>query len=180
MIAAHVSRRYARALRDIGVGDGNLDELVADVAKVAAVYEGSVELRASVDSPLVPQATKKAILTDLCDKLAVSKTAKNAMLLLGDRRRLKLVPEIATLLREMSDARKGIVRAEVTTAVALGDAFYQKLQATLEKLTSKRVVLDKKHDPALIGGVVLRIGDLVLDSSLKTRLTGLKQALLPN
>jgi len=180
MIAAHVSRRYARALRDIGIGDSSLDQLVADLSKIADVYEGSPDLRASVDNPLVPLVAKKAILTELCDKLALAKTVKHAVLLLGDRRRLRLVPEIATMLREMSDARKGIVRAEVTTAVALGDGFYQKLQATLEKLTHKVVVLDKKHDPTLIGGVVLRIGDLVLDSSLKTRLQGLKQALLPN
>jgi F-type H+-transporting ATPase subunit delta len=180
MIAAHVSRRYARALVDIGSAEGNLDALAADIGKVAELYEGSADLRASVDNPQVPLPTKKAILTDVCARLSLGKTAKNTVLLLGDRRRLKLLPEIATMLREMNDAQKGIVRAEVITAVALGDAFYQKLQATLEKLTKKRVMLDKKHDPALIGGVVLRIGDLVLDSSLKTRLDGLKQALLPN
>jgi F-type H+-transporting ATPase subunit delta len=180
VIAAHVSRRYARALLEIGVAENNLDALVADIIKVADVYTGSADLRASVDNPLVPLPTKKAIVTELCDKLAVGKTAKHTALLLGDRRRLVLLPEIATLLREMNDARKGIVRAEVTTAVALSEGFYQKLLVTLEKLSNKKVVLDKKHDPALIGGVVLRIGDLVLDSSLKTRLDGLKHALLPN
>ncbi len=180
MIAAHVSRRYARALLDIGLGEGTLEGLVGDIGKLAEVYDDSADLRASVENPVVPIAAKKAILSELCDKLGVSKTAKNAVLLLGDRRRLRLLPDIATMLREMNDAQKGLMRAEVTTAVALSDAFYQKLQTTLEKLSKKRVVLDKKHDPALIGGVVLRIGDLVLDSSLKTRLHGLKQALLPN
>jgi F-type H+-transporting ATPase subunit delta len=180
VIAAHVSRRYAKALLDIGTADGSLEQLVTDVAKVAEVYDGSVDLRASIDNPIVPLATKKAILGELCEKLGVGMTAKHTVLLLGDRRRLRILPEVATMLREMSDARKGLLRAEVITAVALGDAFYEKLLATLEKLTNKRVVLDKKHDPALIGGVVLRIGDLVLDSSLKTRLDGLKQALLPN
>jgi len=180
VIAAHVSRRYARALLDIGTEEGNLDQLVAQVATVADLYEVSVDLRASLDNPLVPVAAKKAILTELCDKLALGATTKHVVLLLGDRRRLRILPEIATMLRELSDARKGLLRAEVITAVVLGEAFYEKLLATLERLTSKRVVLDKKHDPALIGGVVLRIGDLVLDGSLKTRLDGLKQALLPN
>lgn len=180
MIAAHVSRRYARALLELGVSDGNLEALVGEVSKVAEVYESNHDLRASIENPVVPIAAKKAILTEVCDKLGVGKTAKHTVLLLGDRRRIALLPEIATMLREMNDAQKGLLRAEVTTAVALSDAFYQKLLATLEKLSNKRVVLDKKHDPALIGGVVLRIGDLVLDSSLKTRLDGLKQALLPN
>jgi F-type H+-transporting ATPase subunit delta len=180
LIAAHVSRRYARALLELGEGEGNLEALVADVSKMAALYETSHDLRASIQNPVVPLPTKKAILTELCDKLSLSKTAKHAVLLLGDRRRLILLPEIATMLREMNDVRKGLLRAEVTTAVQLSDGFYQKLLTTLEKLSNKRVVLDKKHDPALIGGVVLRIGDLVLDSSLKTRLDGLKHALLPN
>ncbi len=180
MIAAHVSRRYARALLELGEAEKNLDALVADITKVADIYTGSSDLRASVDNPLVPLPSKKAIVSELCEKLGVGKTAKHTVLLLGDRRRLVLLPEIATLLREMNDAKKGILRAEVTTAVALSEGFYQKLLATLEKLSNKRVVLDKKHDPALIGGVVLRIGDLVLDSSLKTRLDGLKHALLPN
>ena len=180
MIAAHVSRRYARALLELGMAEGNLDALVGDVSKVAEVYESSHDLRISAENPLVPLPTKKAILTEICDKLGIGKTAKHTVLLLGDRRRIALLPEIAQMLREMNDAQKGLLRAEVTTAVALSDAFYQKLLSTLEKISNKRVVLDKKHDPALIGGVVLRIGDLVLDSSLKTRLDGLKQALLPN
>ena len=180
MIAAHISRRYARALMDIGEAEGNLDALVSDVRKVSAVYEQSHDLRVAVESPLVALPAKQAILRELCEKLSVGPTARNALLLLGDRRRFQLLPEIVTMLREMNDAKKGIVRAEVTTAVALSEGFYGKLQSTLERLSNKKVVLDKKHDPALIGGVVLRIGDLVLDSSLKTRLDGLKQALLPN
>ena len=180
MIAAHISRRYARALLEIGNSEGTLTELAADIGKVGEIYEGSPDFRASVDNPLVPIASKKAILTELCDKLAIGNTAKHTVLLLGDRRRLRLLPEIASMLREMTDAQKGLVRAEVTTAVALGQPFYDRLKTTLEQLTQRKIVLDKKHDPALIGGVVLRIGDLVLDSSLKTRLDGLKQALLPN
>ncbi len=180
MSAAQVSRRYARALLEIGTSEGNLDALVGDVNTVADAFESSGDLRAALLNPEVPHASKKAILTDVCARLAVGKTATNATLLLGDRRRIALLPEIAQLLREMNDAKKGLLRAEVTTAIPLSDAFYQKLLATLETLSKKRVVLDKKNDPALIGGVVLRIGDLVLDSSLKTRLDGLKHALLPN
>ena len=180
MIAAHVSRRYARALLELGEADGNLDALVADMTKISEIYEQSADLKVAVDNPLVALPTKQAILRELCDKLQVGKTAKSTALLLGDRRRFQLLPEITQLLREMSDMKRGTVRAEVTTAIALSDAFYEKLKTTLEKLSKKRVVLDKKNDPALIGGVVLRIGDLVLDSSLKSRLDGLKHALLPN
>jgi len=180
MIAAHVSRRYARALLELGESEGNLDALVSDMRKVGAVYDQIRDLRVAVESPLVALPAKRAIVRELCEKLSVGTTARNALLLLADRRRFHLLPEIVTMLREMSDGKKGLVRAEVTSAVALSDAFYEKLQRTLEQLSKKRVVLDRKNDPALIGGVVLRIGDLVLDGSLKTRLDGLKHALLPN
>lgn len=180
MIAAHVSRRYARALLEIGEAGHNLDALVEEMSRVAGAFETSTELRAVADNPNVPLAAKKAVLGEVCDKLSLAPTARHTVMLLGDRRRLRLLPEIATLLREMNDAKKGLVRVEVTVAAPLSEGFYGRLQTTLEKLTNKRVMLDKKQDPALIGGVVLRIGDMVLDSSLKTRLEGLKNALLPN
>jgi len=179
VIAAHVSRRYARALLDLGEASQNLDSLVDEISRVAEAYEASEDLRGVTDNPNIALASKKAILADVCQKLALGSTAKNTVMLLGDRRRLRLLPEIATLLREMNDSRKGLVRVEVTVAAALSEGFYTRLQGTLEKITNKRVILDKKQDPALIGGVVLRIGDMVLDSSLKTRLDGLKNALLP-
>ncbi len=180
MIAAHVSRRYARALLEIGEAAHNLDALVEDISRVAEAYETSSDLRAVGDNPNVPLAAKKAILADVCQKLSLAPTARNTVMLLGDRRRLRLLPEIATLLREMNDGKKGLVRVEVVVAAPLSEGFYTRLQATLEKLTKKRVLIDKRQDAALIGGVVLRIGDMVLDSSLKTRLEGLKNALLPN
>jgi hypothetical protein len=71
VIAAHVSRRYARALLELGEGEGNLEALVADVSKMAEMYETSQDLRASVDNPIVPLPTKKAILGELCDETTV-------------------------------------------------------------------------------------------------------------
>ena len=179
MIAAHISRRYARALLEIGNSAGTLDSLVADIDKIGQIYEGSSDFRASVDNPLVPIASKKAILTELCDRLAVSDTAKHTALLLGDRRRLRILPEIASMLRELADARKGVVRAEVTTAVPCRTATTCACRPKLEKMTGKKVVVDRKTDPALIAGVVTRIGDRILDGSLRTRLQSLKDALLP-
>jgi F-type H+-transporting ATPase subunit delta len=101
------------------------------------------------------------------------------MLLLVDRRRTKTLPYVARMLRELADARKGVVRAEVTTAVALADAYYARLQAQLEKMTGKRVVVDRVIDPTLIAGVVTRIGDRIFDGSLRTRLQSLKDSLMP-
>lgn len=180
MIAAHISRRYARALLELGTENGNLDALVDEVARMAAAWHDSAELRAVVETPTVSLDVKKTILREVTAKLALGTVTANTVLILTDRRRLRLIGEISQFLREMNDAKKGLVRAEVTTAVPLSDAFYSRLKEQLERLTGKHVALDKKHDPAILGGVVARIGDQVFDSSIRTRLQSLKNALLPN
>lgn len=180
MIAAHVSRRYARALLELGTEGGNLDALVDEVSRMAAAWHESADLRAVVETPTVAIDVKKSILREVTAKLALGPVTSNTVLLLTDRRRLRLIGEIAQFLRELSDARKGLVRAEVTTAVPLSEAFYSRLKEQLERLTGKHVALDKKHDPAILGGVVARIGDQIFDSSIRTRLQSLKNALLPN
>ena len=180
MIGANVARRYAKALLEIGSETGTLAALVDEVHSVAEVYASSKELQRALDNPLVAHDAKKAILADLADRAGVSAVTKNTLLLLGDRRRLHALPAIAQLLREMSDAKQGILRAEVTTAVPLSDAYYQKLQAQLEKLTGQKVAIDKVEDPSILAGVVARIGDRVYDGSLRSRLTELGHALKPN
>jgi F-type H+-transporting ATPase subunit delta len=174
-----VARRYAQALLELGVEQGILDKMVDDVATVAAAFESSHELRNALENPMVPHAAKKAVMAELCDQIGAAPITRNALQLLVDRRRTKALPYIARMLRELADLRKGIVRAEVTTAVLLADAYYGRLQAQLEKMTGKRVVVDKRTDPTLIAGVVTRIGDRIFDGSLRTRLEAMKDALLP-
>jgi F-type H+-transporting ATPase subunit delta len=180
VIGANVARRYAKALFELGVDSGTLSTVVTDVAKIADAYAESAELRATLDNPLVAHGAKRAILIDLADRASVSTVVKNTLLLLGDRRRLHVLPSIAQLLKEMSDAREGTLRAEVTTAARLPDEYYARLAKQLEKMTGKRVAIDRREDPALIAGVVTRIGDMVIDGSLRTRLGELMNALLPN
>jgi len=180
VIGTNVARRYARALLEIGTESSTLTALVGEITTLAALYDESDELQRALDNPLVTHEAKKAILGDLADRSSVSAIAKHTLLLLGDRRRLHALPAIAQLLREMSDAKQGILRAEVTTAVRLSDAYYAKLQAQLEKMTGQRVAIDKREDPSILAGVIARIGDRVYDGSLRSRMTELGQSLLPN
>jgi F-type H+-transporting ATPase subunit delta len=180
VIGANVARRYAKALFEIGVDAGNLGAVVTEVKALADVYEESAELRSVLDNPLVAHAAKRAILVDVADRSQISTIIKNSLLLLADRRRLHILPAIAQLLKEMADAKEGILRAEVTTAAKLSEDFYARMQQKLEKMTGKRIVIDRREDPALIAGVVTRIGDMVIDGSLRTGLHELTNALLPN
>jgi F-type H+-transporting ATPase subunit delta len=179
MIAGVVARRYAKALLELGSELGQLDALVEEISAVAESYEGSKELQGALENPLFPHAVKKNILTELAQTIGLGQTARNAVFLLNDRRRMRVLPGIAKLLREMNDKKKGILRAEVVTAAPLSEAYFTRLQQQLEKMTGRKVVLDKREDPTLLAGVITRIGDTVYDGSLRSRLHEIKHALLP-
>jgi F-type H+-transporting ATPase subunit delta len=179
MSVSLVAHRYATALLDIGVEQNELERIVDEMSTVADAWESSADLRNAVENPLVQHAAKKAVIGDLVERISATDTVRRALQLLVDRRRMKTVPYVARMLRELADARKGVVRAEVTTAVVLSEVYYARLQAQLERMTSKRVVIDRRVDPALLGGVVTRIGDRIIDGSLRTRLLSLRDAMTP-
>jgi F-type H+-transporting ATPase subunit delta len=179
MIPGVIAKRYATALLEIGTETGQLDQLVDELGKLAETYNGSSDLRAAFADPLVSPTAKKAILADLAERLGASATTKNTVGLLLDRRRIAALPAIAGRLREMADLKRGILRAEVHTAMPLPEEYFSKLQRELERITGRRIALDRKLEPTLICGVVVRVGDTVFDGSLVSRLRQLKDSMLP-
>ncbi len=180
MIPGVIAKRYATALLELGTEGGQLDALVDEMARAATAYEVSSELRSAFDDPLVAPAAKKAILAELSERLGLGATAKNALGLLLDRRRIRALPAVSARLREMADAKRGILRAEVMTALPLPEEYFEQLQKQLERITGRRVALDRKLDPALVAGVVVRVGDTVYDGSLVARIRQMKETMLPN
>lgn len=180
MIPGVIARRYATALLELGTESGQLDALVDELGRAADIYQASADLRAAFDDPLVPAAAKKAILGDVAERLGLGQTAKNTLGLLLDRRRIRALPAISARLREMADLKRGILRAEVLTAMPLPEEYFSALQVQLERITGRRIALDRKLDPSLICGVVARVGDTVYDGSLVARLRSMKESMLPN
>ena len=180
MIPGVIAKRYATALLELGSETGQLDALVDELQRVAAVYDTSSELRAALADPLIAIQAKQQILADVGERLALGQAARNTLSLLLDRRRIRALPAIAQRLREMADDKRGIVRAEVLTAMPLPEEYFTLLQQQLERVTGRRIALDRKLDPSLIGGVVARVGDTVYDGSLLARLRKMKETMLPN
>jgi F-type H+-transporting ATPase subunit delta len=179
MSVSIVARRYAQAVLELATGLGQVDKIVEDVEEFANAWDASPELRNAIENPLVAHAAKKAVVAGLADRIDASPTARHAVLLMVDRRRAQALPYMAQELRALADARKGLLRAEVTTAAPLSEAYYGRLQEKLEAMTGKRVVVQRRTDASLIAGVVTRIGDRILDGSLRTRLQSLRDALMP-
>jgi len=180
VIPGVIARRYATALLELGVESGRLDSLVEEIANVAQAYDSSPELRAALADPLVPIAAKHGIVNDLAQRLGLGQSAKNVVTMLLDRRRIQAIVPIAHRLKEMADEKKGLLRAEVLTAMPLPEEYFTQLQQHLERVTGRRIALDRKLDPTLICGVVARVGDTVYDGSLLSRLRQIKDSMLPN
>jgi F-type H+-transporting ATPase subunit delta len=180
MIGSEVGKRYARAIAELAREGGMLDAVTNEFSDLASAYSGSDELRDALDNPLVALDAKRNILRDLCTQIQTSELTRNTALLLGDRRRVRVLPQIALALREIRDKEKGLVRAEVVSGRALKPDYAEKLQRELERITGKKIVLEQRIDPSLLAGVVARIGDTVFDGSLRARLDQAKIQMLPN
>lgn len=178
MSTTGIATRYARAIFELGREARNLEAIVRDVTTLGQAYATNDELQKALGNPLVALDAKRAIVREIAQKAGATPVATHFALLLVDRRRITALPEIARVLRRLTDREAGITRAEVTTAIRMGDDYYTKLKDRLEKLTGGPVTIETREDPAIIGGVVTRIGDLVIDGSLRTRLSEMKNSLL--
>lgn len=171
--------RYARALLDVTLAEkGNPEQVEQEFAAFANLLAGHAELQSALTNPAVPVAGKVAVTTELLARLKPSPVLGKLLLMLAQRDRLVLVPDLLAVYRERLMDHQQVVRAEVTTAAPLADGRAEQLQKSLATLTGRRVTMTTTVDPALIGGLVARIGSTVYDGSVATQLATMKQRLL--
>ncbi len=174
---ATAAERYARAIFELGVERGDVSALARKFEAFAAVYSNAPELRNVLENPQVQAAERDAILREVAGRLGFGTLELNAVRYIARRRRLRAVPEVAEGLSRLADERAGIVRATVTAASPLPEAFYERLKRELEAITGKSVSLERREDKSLIAGVITRIGSRTLDGSLRGRLEQIGQTL---
>jgi F-type H+-transporting ATPase subunit delta len=172
-----VAERYARAILELGVEAGQLELLTAQFRSFADTYASSRELRGVLSNPLIELAKREAILLETAARVGLSGVGLNALRFIAKRNRLSALPDIARRLASLADEQAGVVRATVTSAGPLPESFYERLVGELEGATLRKVALDRKLDPSLIAGVVTRIGDNIIDGSVKGRLAEIERQL---
>jgi len=177
LIASKVSKRYAKALLSIGQEDGRYEDYGKDLEKFAAFCSASDDFFKVVSNPIFSAGERKRILEYVLKKMSFSDVSSNFLRLLLQKERLGAIEEISAHYSRLTDDISGITRAEIITARPLeGDAL-KKLADALSRLTSRKVELEISVDESLIGGLVAKIGDLVLDGSIIAQLRGLKESL---
>ena len=169
--------RYARALFDVALKESDPVQIERDLAALAGLMSSNAELHAALTNPAVPVSAKRRIADALGTRLSAAPPTRKLFLLLADRDRLGIVPDLLAIYRERLMEHQQVVRAEVTTAAPLTPERASQIEKKLAVLTGRKVDMKTSVDPSIIGGVVTRIGSTVYDGSLATRLAKLKEKL---
>lgn len=170
------ARRYAEAVQGIARRDGTLDAWLADL-RFAAEVVTEPEVARVVDNPAVPVAVRREVLEKLLEA-RIAHQAMNLVLLLAARGRIALVPAIAAEYKRLLDLERGVVTAMVTSPMPLEPADLAAVTSLLRSVTGRAVEIQALLDPALVGGLTIRVGDQLIDASVRGRLERLRDRLV--
>ena len=177
MTSSVLFARYARALVDVVMEDGQEQQVTDGLSVYREIFQKVPDLLNVFDSPAVPRDAKERVLKDLFARYPVSPTTANFLRTLLGHNRIRYFHEIFDYYVRTMNARKGIVAAQVTAASPLSEQDQASLRATLAGATSRTVVLDLVTNPDLLGGLVVQIGSTVYDGSIRTQLTEMQRRL---
>lgn len=176
MLKGAVARRYAEAVFDLGVQEGTLDRWLSDLRLIAEAYSNR-RLSFILRQPRVPFTRKEAIVRDLLEK-QVTPQALALALLLVERELVEVGPKVAEAFEQKLDDYRGQAKATVTTAIPMDERQLQEVASYLQAITGKKITLETKVDPAILGGLVAQIGDTLIDGSVRRRLAQLREQIL--
>lgn len=174
LMMAGVAGRYAAALLDTASAENQLSAVEQDINTIGVMIDESEELRRLVRSPVFSADAQGAALETVLNKAGAAPLTVNFFKLLARNRRLFAAQDIVRAFKALAADARGEIQAEVSSAIALSDAQLDELRNTLKASVGKDVMLDTKVDPSLLGGLVVKIGSRMINSSLKTKIATLK------
>jgi len=172
-----VSGRYATALFELARDEKSVDAVKADLDRFDALLGDSADLRRLVRSPVFSADTQLKALIAVLDKAGITGIAANFLKVLTRNRRLFAITDVIRAFRALVAKFKGEASADVTVAERLTDRNLDALKTALKSVTGKDVALNVKVDPSIIGGLVVKLGSRMVDSSLRTKLHSIKHAM---
>ncbi len=177
MLSLQLAIKYSRAMFLLAQEEGKLVEYGQELQSLAEGLESAPELKAFLESPMIPRQAKQ----EAAEKIfagELSPMVMNFLRLLLDKQRVSIFGEIVRQYENFANEAQGILVADVTTARDLSDSLGERLMAKLGEVTGKKIKLRKHLDEKLLGGAVVRMGDRLLDGSLRSRMKALEAQLL--
>jgi len=171
-----IARVYARALFGAAQAAGRVEPVRRELGDFVAGLAASAPLRHVLADPQVDDAAKRRVLAELTRE--ADRLVSNTLQLLQGKGRFALVDAVHEELEALAAAEAEVVNVEVTSAVELGPEVEERLAAKVAKATGRRVEMTKRVDAGVLGGLVLRVGDVIVDGSLRSRIRQLRQRLV--
>ena len=172
-----VSGRYATALFELARDEKSIDAVKGDLDKFDAMLSESADLKRLVRSPVFSADAQLKALNAVLERAGISGISANFLKVLTANRRLFAVSDVIRAFRALVAQFKGEATADVTVAETLSDKNLDALKTALKSVTGKDVALNVKVDPSIIGGLVVKLGSRMVDSSLRTKLNSIKHAM---
>jgi F-type H+-transporting ATPase subunit delta len=176
-LTSGVARRYASALFELALEENALDDVARDMETVGSLIDESADFRRLIESPVFGVDEQTRAVDAVFGNLEIGALATKFVKVAARNRRLFALPGIVKAFATLVAAHRGEVVAEVTSAEPLSDTHETALAEALSEASGKTVKLRKRVDPALIGGLVVRLGSRMIDTSLRTKLDGLRTAM---
>jgi F-type H+-transporting ATPase subunit delta len=171
-----IARRYAEAAFELGEEKQTLDRWLNDLRTIAD-YLGARQLTFILSEPNIQFERKEQVIRDLLqDK--VQKDALGLALLIVERQHVEGVKQVRDEFERLYDNYRGQAHAELTTATPLDDDLREQVKADLQRVTGKRIILHERVDPTILGGAIARVGDTLIDGSVRRKLSLLRQQIL--
>ena len=169
--------RYATAVYEIAKDEKAVPALESDIEALQGALSDSADFRALITSPIYTREEQQAAISALASKMGLGDTVANTLALMAQKRRLFVLPQLLATLRAVIAEDKGEVTADVISAKALTKAQADKLAKTLKASTGKTVTLNATVDESLIGGLVVKVGSRMIDTSIRAKLNSLQNAM---
>ena len=176
-ISADIAGRYAQALFDLVKESGGIDALSAQLDDLGNAIEQSAELRNLLVSPIYTRDQQETAIGALADKMGLGAALGNTLRLMAGNRRLFALPQLVRRLRDLIADERGEVTADVVSAQALSAEQQKRLSDTLASKSGKKVKLNTRVDESLIGGMIVKLGSQMIDSSIRSKLASLQNAM---
>jgi F-type H+-transporting ATPase subunit delta len=175
MALAPGGRVYGAALVESAQGAGRLHEVARDLAAIGAAVAESRELAGALFNPAFPDAAKKQILTQMSE--GADPLVRNALLVLVDNGRLDVLADVSAVVHEADQRARRQLELELITAVPIDDAEAEQIRARLAEVSGQQVALERSVDASILGGVIVRVRDRLVDLSVRGRLEALRLSL---
>ncbi|THD72101.1 F0F1 ATP synthase subunit delta [Thalassobius vesicularis] len=176
-ISSGIAARYATAIFEIAKEGNALADLETNVTDLGAALADSADLSSMISSPMISREQQGAAIAAIADKMGMMPVLKNGLSVMAQKRRLFVLPALLAALQALIAEEKGEVTAEVTSAKALTKTQSDKLAKTLSERVGKTVKINAAVDESLIGGLVVKVGSKMIDTSIRAKLNSLQNAM---